>query len=54
VPATGKVEGETVVVSSPQVAEPRFVRYAWASYPTANLYNGAGLPAGTFTSFPMP
>jgi len=54
VAATAKVEGETVVVSSPQIAEPRFVRYAWANYPAANLYNGAGLPAGTFTSFPVP
>jgi sialate O-acetylesterase len=54
VPATAKLEGDTVVVSSPQVAEPRFVRYAWANFPTANLYNGAGLPASTFTSFPVP
>jgi sialate O-acetylesterase len=54
VPATGKVEGDTVIVSSPQVAQPRFVRYAWANFPTANLYNGAGLPASTFTSFPVP
>lgn len=54
VAATAKVEGDTVVVSSPQVAEPKFVRYAWANFPTANLYNGAGLPASTFTSFPVP
>jgi sialate O-acetylesterase len=54
VPATGKVEGDTVVVSSPQVAAPKFVRYAWMNYPTATLYNGAGLPASTFTSFPVP
>jgi sialate O-acetylesterase len=54
VAATGKVDGETVVVSSPQVAQPKFVRYAWANYPTATLYNGAGLPTSTFTSFPVP
>ncbi|MDE1178634.1 MAG: sialate O-acetylesterase [Edaphobacter sp.] len=54
VAATAKIEGDTVVVSSPQVAQPKFVRYAWESYSTANLYNGAGLPASTFTSFPVP
>jgi sialate O-acetylesterase len=54
VPATAKIDGETVIVTSPQVAAPKFVRYAWASFTNANLYNGAGLPAGTFTSFPVP
>ena len=54
VPATGKVDGDTAIVGSPQVAEPRFVRYAWTNFPSANLYNGAGLPTSTFTSFPVP
>ena len=50
-PATAKVEGDTVVASSPEVAHPLYVRYAWANAPlTANLYNAAGLPASTFTS----
>lgn len=53
-PATAKIEGDTVIATSPQIAAPRFVRFAWASYTNANLYNGAGLPAGTFTSFPVP
>jgi sialate O-acetylesterase len=49
VDADAKIEGDTVVVSSPQVAKPVAVRYAWDDYPdTANLYNAAGLPAAPF------
>lgn len=44
------VEGTSVLVSSPQVPQPMYVRYAWANAPVANLYNSAGLPASTFTS----
>jgi sialate O-acetylesterase len=54
VPASARIEGEAVTASSPSVAEPRYVRYAWPSFTTANLYNGAGLPASTFTSYPVP
>jgi sialate O-acetylesterase len=49
VPAEAKIDGEQVVVSSPAVAKPIAVRYAWASNPeNANLYNKAGLPASPF------
>lgn len=47
-PAQARIEGDRVVVSSPQVASPVAVRYAWASNPEGNLYNGAGLPASPF------
>ena len=50
VPATARIDGDTVFVSSPQVAQARYVRYAWADVPDATLYNAAGLPASTFTS----
>jgi sialate O-acetylesterase len=50
VAASAKVDGEKVVVTAPQVKAPKYVRYAWANYSTANLYNRAGLPASTFTS----
>ncbi len=50
VPATARISGETVIVESPSVPAPRYVRYAWANFPKATLYNGAGLPASTFTS----
>ena len=46
--ADAKIDGDTVVVSSPDVAEPEAVRYAWQSFPSATLYNAAGLPAVPF------
>jgi len=47
--ADALIEGDTVVVSSPQVPNPVAVRYAFSSNPAgANLYNKAGLPAGPF------
>ncbi len=47
--AEATIEGEAIVVSSPQVANPVAVRYAWAtSHPWANLFNKDGLPAQTF------
>ena len=49
VPATARIEQDTVVVSSPAVPKPVAVRYAWANYPEGcNLYNGEGLPAAPF------
>jgi sialate O-acetylesterase len=51
VSASARIEGDTVAVESPSVAHPEYVRYAWPNFPQANLYNGAGLPASTFTSF---
>ena len=41
-------EGDTIVVSSPEVPLPKYVRYGWAWNPIGNLYNKAGLPAITF------
>ena len=46
--ADAKMDGDTIIVSSPEVPEPVDVRYAWQSFPVANLYNGAGLPAVPF------
>jgi sialate O-acetylesterase len=54
VPASAHIDGETVTVESPAVPNPEYVRYAWPNFPKANLYNGAGLPASTFTSFQPP
>jgi sialate O-acetylesterase len=50
VSATAKIEGETIVASSPAVPEPVSVRYGWANSPQCNLFNGEGLPASPFTS----
>ena len=49
VPAEAKIDGKTIVVSSPDVAAPVGVRYAWVNFPDGgHLYNAAGLPAAQF------
>jgi sialate O-acetylesterase len=48
VPAEAKIDGETVLVSSPQVHEPVAVRYGWANKVSCNLYNKEALPASPF------
>ncbi len=50
VAATATIDGETVVASSPEVAQPVQVRYGWANSPQCNLYNSAELPASPFSS----
>lgn len=45
VPAEAKIDGSTVVISSPAVAKPVAMRYAWAGLPPCTLYNKEGLPA---------
>jgi sialate O-acetylesterase len=46
--ADARVEGDSVLVTSPRVAQPAYVRYAWDTDPEASLYNAAGLPAVPF------
>lgn len=53
-PALGRIERDTLVVTSPDVRQPVAVRYAWRNAPEANLYNGAGLPAVPFRSDDWP
>ena len=52
--ANARIDGDTVVVSSPQVAKPVAVRYGWADNPIVNLYNQAGLPASPFRTDDWP
>ena len=52
--AQAKIEGDTVVVSAPSVAQPVAARYAWQGNPEATLYNGAGLPAVPFRTDDWP
>src|ERR1700677_2385465 len=47
-PASAKVQGTSVLVSSGEVKEPVQVRYAWQNFTDGNLYNGASLPTSTF------
>lgn len=55
-PASARIDGDKVIVSSPEVKVPAAVRYAWENFPDCNLYNGAGLPASPFRtdSWPAP
>lgn len=47
--AKAEVKKDKVIVWADTVAEPKWVRYAWADNPEgANLYNSAGLPASPF------
>jgi sialate O-acetylesterase len=47
--ADAVIDGESVLLSSPQVAAPVQARYGWAINPEGcNLYNAAGLPASPF------
>ncbi len=49
VAAEAKIDGDTVMVSSPEVAAPVAVRYCWVNFPDGcNLFNAAGLPAAQF------
>jgi sialate O-acetylesterase len=48
------IDRQSVIVSSSDVTEPVAVRYAWASNPVCNLYNGAGLPASPFRTDKWP
>ncbi len=42
------ISGQTIILSCPEVANPKAVRYAWAQNPNINLYNKAQLPALPF------
>jgi len=46
--ADAKIDGNSVIVSSPMVPHPVAVRYSWATFLDSNLYNGEGLPAFPF------
>lgn len=49
--ADAVIEGNSVLVSHPELMHPAAVRYAWAANPEgANLINSEGLPASLFTT----
>ncbi|MHA4894872.1 sialate O-acetylesterase [Pedobacter sp. PWIIR3] len=52
--ATATIKGNQIVVSSPDVANPTSVRYAWANNPVCNLVDGTGLPASPFKTDTWP
>jgi len=52
--ANARIDGNTIVVSSPQVPKPVAVRYAWSNNPVCDLYNKEGLPACPFRTDDWP
>jgi sialate O-acetylesterase len=52
--ATATIDGNTVVVTSPEVKVPVAVRYGWENKPNCNLMNKDGLPASPFRASPQP
>lgn len=55
VPAQARIQGDKVIVSSPDVARPQAVRYGWVNNPQeSNLFNRDGLPASPFRTDDWP
>lgn len=52
--AEAHIDGDAVVVSSPEVEMPVAVRYGWANNPDCNLVNSVGLPATPFRTDEWP
>ena len=52
--AEGRLDGDEVVVSSPDVKQPKTVRYAFTGVPRATLTNDAGIPAAPFRTDDQP
>jgi sialate O-acetylesterase len=52
--AKAQIDGDFVVVSSPDVPDPVAVRYAWQANPDASLFDEAGLPAHPFRTDDWP
>ncbi len=54
VKAEARIDGASVVLSSPTVRHPAAMRFAWHQLAEPNLMNGAGLPAGAFRAGNIP
>ena len=53
-PADARIDGDFVVLTSPEVSEPLAIRYAWGNDPPNNLRSQADLPAAPFRSDDWP
>jgi sialate O-acetylesterase len=54
VKADAKIDGASVVLSSPEVKRPVTMRFAWNMLAEPNLMNSAGLPASAFRAGTVP
>lgn len=46
--ARWRIDGDTIVVWSPDVSRPESVRYAWGGNPVAGIFSEAGIPLSPF------
>lgn len=54
VPAQARIDGDSVILTAPDVKHPVAVRFAWSMLAEPNLVNSAGLPAGAFRAGEIP
>lgn len=54
VTADARIEGDSVILSSPEVKHPVAMRFAWSDLAEPNLMNKEGLPAGAFRAGNQP
>jgi sialate O-acetylesterase len=54
VPALARIDGASIMLSSPEVKHPVAMRFAWSMLAEPNLMNSAGLPAGAFRAGTVP
>lgn len=54
VKANARIDGESVVLSAPDVKHPVAMRFAWSGLAEPNLMNAEGLPAGAFRAGDVP
>lgn len=54
VKADARIDGQSVVLSAPDVKHPVAMRFAWSGLAEPNLVNAAGLPTGAFRSGDVP
>jgi sialate O-acetylesterase len=54
VKAKAIIDGNTIVVSAPEIKNPVAVRFGWENIPMHNLFNKEGLPASPFRTDDWP
>ncbi|MDE6509132.1 MAG: cyclically-permuted mutarotase family protein [Muribaculaceae bacterium] len=47
-PASATIKSDTILLTNPDMKNPRFARYGWQPFTKANLVNSDSLPASTF------
>ena len=48
--ADAEINGDTIILSSPDVPEPKAARYAWANWPIVSVESRHGLPLRSFST----